>query len=233
MKRFMQAFGAVSVALGIVLAFMLIASAFGQGTPFGNGRGAFRGDVYVPSVFSLWFGDNTSTDVRLAKTGAGIIGVSGGLLRTANATQQQLAADFTTAANTNLQTVLTFNLPAAATAQNYSFSCDGSYSIATAAVAVAFGIQAATNAPTNIEAVGLQFTAAATPASATLATLSTTTATNIVSGTPAATATNNIIHLAGTIEEPAATANAINIMVSTATSADVVSVKRGFFCQLY
>jgi hypothetical protein len=230
MKNALKVFGAVA------LSFALVMVVFAQGTPFGNGRGAFRGDVYVPSVFNLWFGDVTSTDVRLSKTGAGIIGVSGGLLRAANATQQVLTADFTTAANTNLQTVLTFNVPAAATAQNYSFSCDGSYSQATGNVAVAFGIQAATNAPTNVYATGIEQITVGPPATlvtGTLATLATTTATSVVSGTGTATGTNYTFHLAGTIEEPAATANAINIMVSTATAGDVVSVKRGSFCQLY
>ena len=66
----------------------------------------------------------------------------------------------------------------------------------------------------------------------TLATLSTTTATNIVSGTPGATATNYVVMLDGTIENPAS-ANTFNIMVSTAVSGDAVTVKRGSYCQLY
>jgi hypothetical protein len=61
------------------LVFLLVVSAFAQGTPFGNGRGSFRGPVYVPSVFSLIFGDNTSTDVYLAKNGSNVVGISGNL----------------------------------------------------------------------------------------------------------------------------------------------------------
>jgi hypothetical protein len=65
----------------------------------------------------------------------------------------------------------------------------------------------------------------------TLATLTTTTATAIVTGTPGATATNYTAELDGTIESPSA--NTINIMVSTATAADAVTVLRGSYCQLY
>lgn len=61
----------------LALAALLVIATFGQGTPFGNGRGAFRGTVYVPSVFGLVFGDNTTTDITLTKNGANVIGVSG------------------------------------------------------------------------------------------------------------------------------------------------------------
>jgi hypothetical protein len=67
----------------------------------------------------------------------------------------QVASDFTTANNTNLQTItgLTWNLLPGA-AQNYRFVCYLAYSQAAALTAVAFGIQAATNNPTNIFATG-------------------------------------------------------------------------------
>lgn len=147
----------------------------------------------------------------------------------------RIASDFTTAANTNLQTItgLTWTVPAIAS--SYSFHCSLSYSQGTAAAAVSFGIQAATNAPTNIFANGAQQITVGPPATevnGTLATLSTTTATTIVSGTPGATATNYVVMLDGTIENPAL-ANTFNIMVATATSADAVTVKRGSYCQLY
>lgn len=61
------------------LVFVLAIGTFGQGTPFGNGRGAFRGPVYVPSVFQLIFGDNTSSDVALAKNGANVVGITGNI----------------------------------------------------------------------------------------------------------------------------------------------------------
>lgn len=155
-----------------------------------------------------------------------------GLIKAANTVR--VATNFTTAANTNLQTItgLTWNLPAVAT--SYSFHCALSYSQGTANAAVAFGIQAATNAPTNIFANGTQQITVGPPATTvtgTLATLSTTTATAIVTGTPGATATNYVAELDGTIENPASV-NVINIMTSTATAADAVTVLRGSYCSI-
>jgi hypothetical protein len=146
----------------------------------------------------------------------------------------QVASNFTTAANTNLQTItgLVFNLPSVAA--NYSFHCSGSYSQATGTAAVSFGIQSATVAPTNIFVNGQIFTAAGTVTTGTQATITNTTATAVVSGTPAAIATNNNWQLDGTMEEPANDqGNVINIMVSTATSGDAVTVLRGSYCSLY
>jgi hypothetical protein len=142
-----------------------------------------------------------------------------------------VTGDFTTAANTSLQTItgLTWTFPA--TAINYEFHCHLAYSQGTANAAVAFGIQAATNNPTNIFATGEIATSTTALTKGVLATLATTTATNIVSATPSATATNFTADLAGTIEL-AASANTINIMVSTATSADAVTIKRGSWCSI-
>lgn len=144
----------------------------------------------------------------------------------------RVASDFTTAANTSLQTItgLTWNLPTAVA--KYSFHCALSYSQATANVAVAFGIQSATQATTNIFANGQIQTNTTAFSASTLATLASTTATNIVSATPAAIATNFTAYLDGTIEEPAGTGNAINIMVSTANSGDLVTVLRGSYCTM-
>jgi hypothetical protein len=163
--------------------------------------------------------------------------VSSGLTLGGQNTVQVSGSDFVTANNTSLQTItgLTWNLLPGA-ARNYAFSCDLAYSQGTANVAVAFGIQAATNNPTNIFAVGTQQITVGPPATytaGTLATLATTSATNIVSGTPGATATNYTVHLAGTIENPATTQNVINVMVSTATGTDAVTVKRGSSCSIH
>lgn len=161
---------------------------------------------------------------------------SGGVLAagyvTAGLNTIRVASDFTTAANTNLQTItgLTWNLPTATA--KYSFHCALAYSQATANVAVAFGIQSATQAATNIFATGQIQTNTTAFSASTLATLASTTATNIVSATPGAIATNFTAYLDGTIEEPAGTGNAINIMVSTANSGDLVTVLRGSFCSV-
>lgn len=151
------------------------------------------------------------------------------------ATTINVTTDFTTANNTSLQTItgLSFTLPASS-ATNVPFSCEMLYSQATANVAVAFGIQSATISPTNIMAYGEQFTNTTANTEGNLPTLSTTTATAIVSATPAATATVFPVNLSGFIENPSnASSNVINIMVSTATGTDAVTVKRGSYCRLY
>lgn len=141
-------------------------------------------------------------------------------------------SDFTTAANTNLQAItgLTWTMPAS-TAINIPFSCFLQYSIATAAVAVSFGIQDVSIAPTAINAQGLQYTSATAATEGTMVNLASTTATAIVTATPSAVTTVWMAQLHGMIEQPSnASSSAINIMVKTATAADVVSVKRGSFC---
>jgi hypothetical protein len=161
--------------------------------------------------------------------GTGAAASRAGLLLSGNSVF--VTSNFTTAANTNLQTItgLSWTFPAAAF--NWNFHCHLAYSQATGTAAVAFGIQAATNAPTNIFATGEMFTAAGTVTTGVLATLTTTTATNIVSGTPGATGTNLVADLHGTAQLPAS-ANTLNIMVSTATSADAVTVLQGSYCSL-
>lgn len=145
------------------------------------------------------------------------------------------ASNFTTAANTNLQTITGLSFTIAAFANNFEFHCALAYSQATATAAVSFGIQAATNAPTNIFAIGNQQITVGPPATyvaGVLPTLNTTTATTIVSGTPGAITTNYIVNLDGTMEL-AATTNTINIMVSTAASGDAVTVLRGSYCMAF
>ena len=116
-----------------------------------------------------------------------------------------------------------------AQALNVPFQCHLAYSQATAAVADSFGIQA-TVAPTNIFATGQVFTNTTAFTAGNLPTLSSTTATNIVTGTPSAITTVWNAELSGFVENPSTTANTINIMVKTATAADAVTVKRGSFC---
>lgn len=224
--------------------FQLLAGAAGTTNEFQIDKGGVvqsAGSMRTAQANVIGFNSTsigTAADTAMSRDTADVIDFGNGTAADKSAFLKsgmtvRVASNFTTAANTNLQTItgLSWALPATGT-HTFSFHCDGSYSIATGAVAVAFGIQAATNNPTNIFASGQMFTAAGVVTSGTLATLATTTATNIVSGTPGATATNNEFHLAGTIENPAATANTINIMVSTATSADVVTVLRGTFCAL-
>src|SRR5205807_756978 len=102
----------------------------------------------------------------------------------------QVASDFTTAANTSLQTItgLSYTFPVS-TALKLSFHCALNYSQATGTAAVAFGIQGATTAPNSIDANGTEYTSATVFTAGTLNSLATTTATNIVSATPSAITT--------------------------------------------
>ncbi len=146
-----------------------------------------------------------------------------------------VAADFTTAANTSLQTItgLTWTLPANTTL-NVPFRCWLAYSQATATAAVSFGIQSATIAPTNIFATGAIYRSTTAATYGNLPTLATTTATAIVTGTPTAITTVWKAEIAGYIENPSnASTNVINIMVSTANAARLVTVKRGSFCSVF
>lgn len=144
----------------------------------------------------------------------------------------RVVSDFTTANNTSLQTITGLSWTFPAVAGNYSFHCALLYSQATAAVADQFGIQVATNAPTNVAASAVVYTSVSASAMGTLATLSTTTATAIATFTPSAITTVWQATIDGTFELPAS-ANTVNIMVQTSNGADAVTVKRGSYCQLF
>lgn len=146
----------------------------------------------------------------------------------------RVTGDFTIAGNTSLQAItgLSWTVPAS-TAMNIPFSCHLAYSQATAAVAVAFGIQDVTVAPTSLFATGHIQTNATVFTEQNLPALTTTTATTIVTGTPSAITTIWSVDLNGMIEQPSnASTSAINIMVSTANASDLVTVKRGSFCRI-
>lgn len=212
-------------------------AAFDQsGVELGTGA---RG-LYFSNTGNL---DTGGIDAGFTRLGANLLSASngsannsGGLLHTGS--DVFVASNFTTAANTSLQTItgLSWTVPSTVNAIGFSFTCHLVYSQATATAAVAFGIQAATTAPSNIFARGLQQNSTTTPffaAPGILATLTTTTATNIVSATPGVIGTNYTVDLSGTIENPATTPNVFNIMTSTATSGDAVTVLRGSYCQLF
>ncbi len=146
-----------------------------------------------------------------------------------------VTTDFTTSGvGTALETItgLTWTIPVS-TAVNMPFSCSIIYSQAVANVAVAFGIQDVTISPTNIAGRGVMYTSTTASTEANLPTLTTTVATAIVSATPSATATNYVASVSGFIEAPSnAASSAIQISVSTATAADLVTVRRGSSCRL-
>jgi hypothetical protein len=146
----------------------------------------------------------------------------------------RVATDFTTTSSTSLQTItgLSWTIPAN-TALNVPFICELTYNQATGNAAVAFGIQDVTVSPTNIGAQGYISTSSTAATNGVLVALASTTATAIVSATPGATGTDYAAEVSGLIEAPSnASSTSINIMVSTATAGDAVTVRRGSFCRL-
>lgn len=145
------------------------------------------------------------------------------------------AGDVTDAnSTTNLQaiTALAWTFPKN-TNLTMSFHCSILWSQGSGPSAVAFGIGAPVVAPSNIAATGVEFTNTTTSTYGALPTLSTTTATNIVSATPNATGTVYITLLDGTAEFAAnATAPQLGIFVSQATAANTVTIKRGSYCEI-
>jgi hypothetical protein len=145
----------------------------------------------------------------------------------------RVTSDFTTAANTNLQTITGLSWTLRANyAQNVPFVCEITYHQNTATAAVTFGIQSATISPTQIMAKGEIYTSASASVAGN-AVVTTTTATNVMAGTPSAITTDWNARMAGMIENPSnASTNTINVMVKTATSGDAVVVKRGSYCKI-
>ena len=142
------------------------------------------------------------------------------------------AAGFTTANNTNLQTITGLSWTSeASNAHNWSISCHLAYSTATGLAAVSFGVQSMTVAPTNGFFTGQIYTSATAVTAGNLLALNSTTATAIVTGTPSAITTTWNADLNGYLEQPSnGSTSVINIMVKTATGADAVNVKRGSYC---
>jgi hypothetical protein len=149
-----------------------------------------------------------------------------------NGNTVRLTADFTDASGTALQTITGFSWTLPAFANSYNFHCNLNYSQATAAVADAFGVQGATTAPTNLVASAIIYTAAGTSTSGNSGNVATTTATNVSAFTPSATATVFTAMLDGQIEV-GASGSSLNILVSQTTAANLITIKRGSYCQLF
>ena len=142
------------------------------------------------------------------------------------------ASDFTDGNGvTTLQNIpgLAITLPAQS-AVTYQVDCDIFYSQATN-VADNFGVQFTGNAPTNSEFGGFAFTNATAIAAGTPANVTNTTATNVVTMTPAVT-TVLYAHLGGAVEMAGqATDTILNIQVAQSTAADVIVIKRDSVCR--
>lgn len=150
-----------------------------------------------------------------------------------------VTSNFTTA-STSLVTITGLTWTLGATAHNYHFVCTLSYSQATAAAANAFGVQATTTAPTNLYAameVATNLTTATAWVSATLPTLTTTTATNIGTFTPGAFGSIGTVadiftaKIWGELEQGAG-ATTLNIMALTGNASDSLTIYRGSSCTL-
>jgi hypothetical protein len=186
---------------------------------------------------------NWNADTGLSRDAAAIVDVGNGtagnnsaFIRTGNTVQ--VAANFTTA-STSLVTITGLAWTFPATAHNYSFHCSLSYSQATAAAIDAFGVQAATTAPTNLyAAMNVNIGATLTNGvDATLPILATTTATNIGTFTPSLFGAIGTIadifsaELWGTLQQGAG-ATTLNIMALTGSAADSITIYQGSFCEL-
>lgn len=122
-------------------------------------------------------------------------------------------------------------LPANPSAQAYYLDCDVWYSQATN-VADTYGVTIVP-APTSAQMGGWAMTNATTIAAGTPGTITSTTATSVVTFTPAVTTVLDA-HLAGLIEVPAAGQDTIvSLLVSQATAANVVVTKRGSICRAW
>jgi hypothetical protein len=148
-----------------------------------------------------------------------------------------LLADFTDTSSASLQAVtgLSFTLPAN-TAQTRKIDCDIMWSQATfSGITDAFGVQDVSLAPTRIDGYGLMSLAGAAAVSTAiygvLTNLTSTTATNIVSGVPTV-ATVNFAQLHFTVRQPSGVSSVVQVVVSQSTAADVIVVKAGSSCHL-
>lgn len=131
-------------------------------------------------------------------------------------------------------TGLTWTIPAN-TVLKYPFHCVLTWTQATAATANAFGIQTATNAPTNGALNGITTTAAAVVARASVTGYNVNTAQTIVTGTPGAAGTTEQVILDGFIEQPSnTTASVVTVGVTTTSGGtDITTIKRGSYCRLF
>lgn len=145
-----------------------------------------------------------------------------------------VTTDFTTANNTNPQTItgLSWTFPASQ-AMNVGFRCNLLYSQATGAVADTFQVLDTTVAATN-SAFGASAQISSTVATpGNLSAISSTSAQTVVTFTPSATATVYQAFIWGNIEQPSnASTSVFAIQVQTSTGADAITIKRGSQCNL-
>lgn len=147
-----------------------------------------------------------------------------------------LNTNFTTAASTSPQTFLSYSTQSIAQTSTISVECWGLYSQATANAAVAFGVTLSA-APTNASGTGVEYTAKTASTGDGAVGINSTSNTTIVSATPTVFGTIGTQaallhwHLYFTFENPAVTANTLNLTISTANSSDLVTIYRDATCK--
>ena len=144
---------------------------------------------------------------------------------------QSLNSDVAITATTPGTVVFTWgSLPLSAI---YSFHCGILYSQATAVAANGIAVQGANASPVRLDAWGKMDTSNAYAGSAGSAlSITSTTATSVVTATPGLTSTVYQASLDGTIQANNLNATTLNVLVFTGNGADVVTVKAGSYCRL-
>lgn len=144
-----------------------------------------------------------------------------------------MTANVATASGSNTAlTGLTWTVPAN-TAVNYPFHCELTYNQATGATANAFTITNSV-AATNGTLWGFASTAATAVSRLVTKAYTGTTATTIVSVTPGATSTDELVTLEGFIEQPSGSASTVTIGITTTSGGtDVTTVARDSWCRLF
>jgi hypothetical protein len=162
--------------------------------------------------------------------------ITTGVMYPPNAPTLQLTADSSSITATTAATAVTqFAFTNVGANQRYSFHCSGSTTQATAGGGIGIAVQAATNAPTNLEAHATVSTSlTATNASATVlstGSITTTTYTAAYSSTAGTLTTQLPWVLDGTIET-AASPPTLNVGFFSGSASDAVTVKRGSYCTM-
>lgn len=169
----------------------------------------------------------------MVAVGNGNQGSIAGFIKAAQ-TLEVVTSDFTcTTGCTTLATITGLSVALPSVSANWSFSCDLVVSQATAAATNQIGVQTATNAPTNLEASAIAYTAAAVSTTGAIVGVASTSSQSVVTFTPGAAGTNMPIHLAGTVEGASASGTTLNIQVLTGSSSDAITIRRGSACWVY
>lgn len=196
-----------------------------------NAKAACITNGTVSNSGNLYFINSGTTEFQI--TGSTGSATSAGIVHAHN-TQLLTADSAGVTATTPGTTIFTWGpLPAST---NFALHCSGTYSQATGTAADGIAIQGATNAPTRIDAWGKMYVS--NPASTTvtaslgsLANLTTTTATSVVTATPGATATIYQWELDAAVQV-GASATTLNVNFFTGSGSDALTVKAGSYCAL-